>query len=278
MEAYIEARTPDVTLPQRLKDAWKALRPDFDNIYPEHVNRARCQSYADQRRRSGRSNGTIHVELGMLRAALNWARKEEWIDVAPNVWLPAKPEPKERHLTREEADKLLAACATPHMRLFVLLALHTAGRAGAILDLKWDRVDFMRRLIHLRDPERPKTRKGRATVPINDVLLPALQEARKGALTDYVIEWAGGRVLSIKKGFAAAVERAGIAPCTPHTLRHTAATWMAEGGIPMPAIAEYLGHTDSRTTERAYAKFSPEYLRRAADALAGSNRNRENCA
>jgi integrase len=42
---------------------------------------------------------------------------------------------------------------------------------------------------------------------------------------------------------------------------------MAEGGIPMPVIAQYLGHRDSRTTERIYARFSPDYLREAAKAL-----------
>jgi integrase len=42
---------------------------------------------------------------------------------------------------------------------------------------------------------------------------------------------------------------------------------MAEAGVPMPEIAAFLGHTDSRSTERVYAKFSPEYLRKAARAL-----------
>jgi integrase len=53
-------------------------------------------------------------------------------------------------------------------------------------------------------------------------------------------------------------------------MRHTAAVWMAEAGVPMPVIAQYLGHTDSRITERVYARFSPDYLRGAADALAGA--------
>jgi len=54
---------------------------------------------------------------------------------------------------------------------------------------------------------------------------------------------------------------------TPHTLRHTAAVWLAEAGTPMPEIATYLGHSDSRITERVYARFSPGYLRKASKAL-----------
>ncbi len=36
----------------------------------------------------------------------------------------------------------------------------------------------------------------------------------------------------------------------------------------MPVIAQYLGHRDSRTTERVYARFSPDFLQSAAKALA----------
>ena len=96
----------------------------------------------------------------------------------------------------------------------------------------------------------------------------SLLMAKEAAMTDYVIEWAGEPVKSIKRGFRQAVIRAGLDKAvTPHTLRHTAASWMAEAGIPMSEIAAVLGHRDSRTTERVYAKFSPEYLQKAVRAL-----------
>ena len=85
--------------------------------------------------------------------------------------------------------------------------LTTAARVTAVLALTWDRVDFERRQINLRLGE--GRRKGRAIVPINDTLLSALIDARQGALTDYVVEWACRPVKSIKKGFASAVINAG---------------------------------------------------------------------
>jgi integrase len=42
---------------------------------------------------------------------------------------------------------------------------------------------------------------------------------------------------------------------------------MAEDGVPMGEIASFLGHSDSRITERVYARFSPQHLRRAAKSL-----------
>jgi integrase len=42
---------------------------------------------------------------------------------------------------------------------------------------------------------------------------------------------------------------------------------MAEGGVPMSEIAQYLGHSSTRVTETVYARYSPTYLRGAAKAL-----------
>jgi len=65
----------------------------------------------------------------------------------------------------------------------------------------------------------------------------------------------------------AAAARRAVLKCSPHVLRHTAAVWMAEGGVPMAQIAQFLGHNDSRTTESVYARFSPNLLQHAATAL-----------
>ena len=134
------------------------------------------------------------------------------------------------------------------------------------MELKWAGVDFEQRRINLGDG--PSRNKGRAIVPMTSIIEEVLLEARKAALTDFVIEHGGKPLSDIRKGFAAAVRRAGLsADVTPHVLRHTAAVWMAEKDVPMPQIAAYLGHVDSRITERVYARYQPEFLRRAAAAL-----------
>ncbi|WP_407696212.1 tyrosine-type recombinase/integrase [Sphingobium sufflavum] len=52
-----------------------------------------------------------------------------------------------------------------------------------------------------------------------------------------------------------------------HLLRHTAAIWMAEARTPMSEIASFLGHRDTTITARVYARYSPDYLAGAAQAL-----------
>ncbi len=245
----------------------KALLPHFGDHDPETLTVDQCRSYVAMRRALGRADGTIHTELGHLRTVLSWAVKRRLISHAPHVERPAKPPPRDRYLTRDEATRLIEAAGFPHVRLAIILLLGTAARVRALLDLTWDRCDFERSLIMLRNPDDPASRKRRATVPMNGMVRAALSEARAGALTPWVIEWAGKPVRSIRKGLATAASRAGVAPLSAHVLRHTAAVWMAEAGTPMAEIAQYLGHRDSRVTEAIYARFSPDHLRRAADAL-----------
>jgi integrase len=174
--------------------------------------------------------------------------------------------PRDRYLTREELDKLLEHVNTPHVRLFIILAVTTGARMSALLELTWDQVDFKHRTINLNQPGREQTNKRRPEVPINGRALAALEEAAKGALTDHVIEWDGQPVKSIKKAIRRAAQRSGVA-CSPHVFRHTAGVWMAQADVPMQKIAQFLGHTSSRVTERTYARYSPNFMKDAAAAL-----------
>jgi integrase len=250
-----------------MKYTWKALGPHFGRRPGEAVTQGECRSYVAARRASGISDGSIHTELGHLRTVLVWAKKRRLIAEAPDIERPAKPAPKDRYLTRDEARKMLDAANLPHVRLAMHLMLATAARVSAVTSLTWDRVDMQRRLIHLADPDDKARRKGRAVVPINDTLFAALQTAKAEALSDYVVEWGSGQVKSIKRSISSAAERAGLEDVSPHVFRHTAAVWMAEAGIPMSEISQYLGHTNLAVTIKVYARYSPDHLRAAAKSL-----------
>lgn len=246
---------------------WRALGPSFGGRDSYSITLEDCRAYVRQRRKSGRSDGTIHTELGHLRTVLVWAQKRRLIERAPDIDRPQKPLPKDRHLTRDEVNKIISAAVLPHVRLAIHLMLATAARISALLDLTWSRVDLDRRLIQLRDPTDKTSRKGRAVVPINDTLMAVLTQARQEAMTDYVIEWDGHGIKNILRAIYTVADRAGVEDVSPHVFRHTAAVWMAEAGVPMEEIASYLGHTNVTITRRVYAKFSPTYLRNAASAL-----------
>lgn len=244
----------------------KAVLPHFGALRPDQITREHCKDYMAMRVEAGISQGSVFTELGHLRSTMKFAEKTRMIDRAPYIWKPTKPEKDKRILNAGEVSKLIDACGDPHVRLAVTLLFGTAARVGAILDLEWDRVDFERGTINLRLDD-AVTRKGRAVVPMNGMTRAALLVAHKAALTDYVVEYNGGRINSIRKGFVSAVERSGIGHVTIHECRHTAAVTMLAAGVSMSKVSQALGHSNIATTERVYARYQPSHLQDAVDVL-----------
>lgn len=263
VSVYLDAKA-DMLSAKRAHVAWKAARGYWERLPVGRVDIKTSEDYHKHRPRC--SIVTIRNELAVVRAALNHAEKNKLIARAPFIQMPRLPESPVRYLTKDQFRALVAAAHAPHVALFMKLAVGSGARSTAILELTWDRVDFSRGIIDFNPAKRVQTSKYRATVSMNAQLRATLEDAKAGAMSPYVIEYGSHKLASIKKGFEAAVKRAGI-KATPHMLRHSAAVWMAEDGVPMTVIAQFLGHTDSRITERVYARFSPKFLANAAEAL-----------
>lgn len=245
----------------------KAVLAHFGAFRPEQINDEDCRAYLRNRIAEGRKIGSIHTELGHLRSALRWANKKaRLIDHAPHIEMPPKPDSKVEPLSDKQIRDLIDGCVAPHIRLAVILLLTTGGRIGAILDLTWNRVDFERGIIDLRLPD-GVTRKGRAVVPMNRMARAALTSAHEARLSEHVVEWSGERIRSIKTGYRAALERAGMTGVNIHQIRHSVAVRMLVAGQSIEAVAQFLGHSNTAITYRTYARFMPEHLADAADVL-----------
>lgn len=267
LDAYIEMRSPLIKSEVTLEYRAKPLKRAFPKRLPSMIRQEHTLSYAEKRRSRGVSNSTINSELSLLRSALKYAYNEGWIRKMPNIALPRPNPPKERWLKKDEAHKLLGASRAFHLKLFCLIALNTAARRGAIQDLMWDQVDLENRLINFNQAGRVQTSKRRPTLPINNALYDALLEAQERATSDYVVEYAGKKVGKINRAFQRAAARAGLTGVTPHTLRHTCATWMAQAGVSLYEIAGILDHSDIKTTYKHYAKHHPEHMREGMAVL-----------
>lgn len=239
-----------------------ALKDHFWHRLGTAIERDDCRVYAKARQDLGYSASTIRTDLALLRACLRWRYGED----APAIWLPPASPPRDRWLTKPEANKLVDSAKSPHIKLFLILGLATGARASAILDLTWDRVDFHHGTIDFRPAGREQTNKRRTVVPMNNRARAALEEAHKAALSDHVIEFAGGPVASVKKAIQRLAAATGI-PVSPHVLRHTCAVWMAQADVPMQKISQYLGHTSLAMTASVYARYSPSFMADAGDAV-----------
>ncbi|MEM8588739.1 MAG: site-specific integrase [Pseudomonadota bacterium] len=286
LDAYLADRRDINVAWRRSKEASVALKEGLGELRIDQVTQGEWRRYASNRRvkphwrlkgakrRTAVNTArpvapdTLKREFNTLRAALNLAVKLDWVEKVPTLATPPSSAPRHRYLTKEQARSLFESAKSPHVRLFIAIALGTGARSRSILDLTWDRVDFDRGRIDFQEPGRPVTKKRRSVVPMNGQVRNLLLEAQAAAQTDYVVEWEGNRVKSgIRWPFAKAVARAKLpTDVTPHVLKHTAASWLAMEGIPLSQAADMLA-TDEATLRRVYRKFDPDYLAPAADAL-----------
>lgn len=241
------------------------LREFFGRLVAESLTENMIDAYFADR---GVKKGTVRRELVILSAALNWAKEKKIIKERPRIKMPPDSMPRDYIITKDEFRRLIAeAKKTYHLFVFIALAIGTLARKSAILGLTWDRVHFDSGLIDLVDPDIRQTNKRRAVVPMNEALRAVLIQAKEAAQSDHVVEYHGKPVNDIKKAFQRCAVRAGLPKVTPHILRHTGASWQVMEGVPIEDVSFYLGHKNIQTTYKHYAKFAPNYLRKAANVL-----------
>jgi integrase len=286
--AYVDGRGPELKAGERAAYAIKALAGFWSGKMVAEISERSCQAYV-RWRMAQRAGGNGHLvqrtvarstarrELIVLRAAVRYAAKHGIVAQPPDVWVPERPEGKDVWLTRDQAARILrAARANYHTRaylpLFLLIALYTGSRKAVVLNLRWERseesgwVDLDRRVIYRGAAGRTESSKRKPPVPIPRPLLTFLRLARRRNRT-FVIERGGEPIQDVKKGVKAAAEAAGLRGITPHVMRHTAGTWIAQNTGDLRLVSLFLG-CSFEVAERTYAHHCPEYLRGAADALA----------
>lgn len=204
LDLYSAARAETHSAKQ-LANSCRQVRDVLGWLPSGDVKAAHIRTYIARRREAprrdktkGRADGTIREELQKLRAALRWAAGEGFIPPIRPWPIPLRVKPRDRWLTREETDALVAAAIEPHARLYLIVALHTAARSSAILELPWKAIDLKHRIVAFPAKLGGKRR---VAVPINDTLLEALQEAREHATTEWVIEYGGKRVTRMNGGW-----------------------------------------------------------------------------
>jgi integrase len=84
----------------------------------------------------------------------------------------------------------------------------------------------------------------------------------------------GGQLSQIKKGFAAAIQEAGLENFTFHDLRHTFATRLAGAGVDPFTIRDLLGHATVMMSSD-YTHSTPETRHAAISGLGEGKRSAE---
>lgn len=194
-------------------------------------------------------------------------------DVAASVPVPSQGASIPKALTVDEVLRLIEACPSGDSatalqmrdRTLVETLYSTGARISELLELDVDDIDVKNQLIIVRG----KGGKERL-VPLGLPAIEALQHYlvrgrpslnKKGSPALFLNR--NGARMGRQSGFkvvSEAAERAGLGHVSPHSLRHSFATHLLEGGADVRVVQELLGHASVATTQ-IYTKVTPEHIR-----------------
>jgi len=252
----------------------------LSRIGPEHVQRLQ----AGLSKAKGLSPSSVLAARNTLSAAL--AQAERWQLIARNpVPLVTAPrsEPKEpRVLSQAESMAFLAAARGDEYEYLFATMLATGLRPGEARGLAWATVhlDLEQPALEVRqqsiDMNRelaaPKSRHGRRWVPLVPLAVWALEQQKARpvrALSGLCFAADDGlppAARTIRDHFDAICARAGIGGATPHTLRHSTATYLLGVGVSDRVVQDILGHGSAAMT-RHYQHVTPDMLADAGKRL-----------
>ena len=250
----------------------------YDDIRAFRQTRLATKTYKD----TPRTIGSVNRELAYLRRMLNIAVRKDWI--VKNPFIAGEPlillsaeKRRERILTYEEECKLLEACELLNfhlLRALLIALLDTGARKAEIAShLCWRAVDFTSRTITIEGmtTKTLKTRQVAMTSRLYAELEKLWEKSNKEL--DTPVFGFGVKTGCANKQFSKVCKLAGLKQGgSPkdglfiHSLRHTAATRLVKGQLPLQMVGRILGHTQPQTTYR-YLSADVETTAQAAAIL-----------
>ncbi len=274
----------------------------YSNIVHKHLTQSKIgkikvqslkkidiHNYYHELQEKGLSKNTVRKHYAVLKQALDFAQSIEIIyrNVAAEV---KPPEPDDHQVgktyTPEQVGRLLELVRGTKLDVAVHLAVGLGLRREEIMGLKWEKIDWQNRLVHIVEVrtaaganegksivKAPKTRKSRRTLYLFDAVYEALlrnkawQDQQKELLgslfedSGYVVVRFDGkpyRVNSMSDHFLDFLKKHDLPHIRFHDLRHTCASLMHYGGVGIKEISGILGHSNLSTTSEIYTHLLDE--------------------
>lgn len=281
----------EVMIEKHLIPGLGALR--LRELTPAHLNGLYTEMLETGRLHGpgGLSPRTVRAAHTIMRRALKDAVR--WGLLARNVAEIADPpsstsakvaaRQKMKTWSAAQLRQFLAHAGDHELYPAFLLAAMTGMRRGEVLGLRWSDVDLdagrlsiTQTLVAPRHQlvfSEPKTAAGRRMVALDETTLAALRQHRRrqrehrfqlGAdYDDHGLVFCqpdGGPLVPMifTQRFQKASREAGVPQIRFHDLRHGHVTYLMEAGVPLPAIAQRVGHSSVAITGDTYSHVRPE--------------------
>lgn len=246
----------------------------FGGEYVQRITAADVQDYITDFAKQMRSQKNVNTQLQIIRQILDFAAIKGFIQANPakSVKPPRGLARSFREPPTEEEIKIIKENAGVH--LLPALIYYTGMRWGEAMALKWEDIDFKRKLIRIErsvyyvstrpEVKAPKTEKGKRKVPLLGALEAVLSDKRgKG----YIFTPDNGKTLlwrsqaqQLYKSFQV---QTGLT-ITAHQIRHGYATALFEAGVEPKIAQQLLGHAQISTTMDIYTHVREDMIAAAA--------------
>ena len=219
----------------------------------------------------GLKPATIKHVLELLRRLSNFGVKYQMTKgLSFPIEMPTLNNQKTETLTEEELKRLLSAMdqdSDQNIAKIMKMALFTGMRKGEIFNLMWTDIDFINRLITIRNPKSGRDEH----IPMNQSTYDLLKSHPKHDLNYELVfpNKFGKKRVDIRKGVDRIKKRAGIPKefRGMHGLRHVFASRLASSGkVDLYRIQKLLTHKSPQMTQR-YAHLHNEVLREASEVM-----------
>lgn len=256
---YVEARRGSIepTTLNRMKYKFvKVILPALGEIDVRRLTPEVLDQYVSQRLRENRKRTTIHTELTLIMAVINWAMKRRYLLINPLAGYEKikRDDAVIQPATRDELRKIIRK-SPPQLKRAILLSYYTGLRPGRqeLFQLKWTDVDWKAQTILVRSAKKkgPKSR----TVPIHPDFLKTLERwwraDRRGQ--GEIVTFNGRPVTTLRRSWATAKRESKITRRLPlYAIRHAFVTSLLSSGADLKATSELAGHSRPDTTMRIY--------------------------
>ena len=264
-DKWLETRRVEIATQDRTDSWWRNhIEPKFATWPIATIQSWDVEAWVTDLEGKGIGAPTVNGSLRLLGQMLRSAIKHKLLTADPTADVTAKSPARhvDRILTRPEAETLLRHFSD-HDRVFVQMLLYCGLRFQEAAGLKRFRVDLLRRRIQVAkvQPRKggekgPKTAAGVRPVPLTDELVIQLSRVIPEPNDELVFTSPLGKRIRyehwLRGIWRPALEKSKLADPqpTPHDLRHTYGSWLAEAGVPPNQIAALMGHSSLRSVER----------------------------